>query len=97
MCSALRWPRVLSQSAASRRYADVGSAPGRHGSLGRRLQRVSDLAGKMRTSRSAVSSLERGEKLPNVLTLEIAARSLNVPAWLVLQLAEVKVFKSVQF
>jgi transcriptional regulator with XRE-family HTH domain len=51
----------------------------------------------MRTSRSAVSSLERGEKLPNVLTLEIAARSLNVPAWLVLQLAEVKVFKSVQF
>lgn len=49
------------------------------------------LAGKIRTSRSAISCLERGEKLPNVETLERVARALKVPVWLLLRLTEVEV------
>lgn len=42
MCVALPRARVLSKSPAPQRYSHLGSAPSRSGSLGRRLQRVSE-------------------------------------------------------
>lgn len=46
------------------------------------------LAQRLRTSRAAVSNLERGEKLPTIETLRRLAKSLEVPARVVLRLSE---------
>lgn len=66
--------------------------------LGRTLKMIrqakglsqSGLAEKMLTTRQTLSNLERGEKLPNVLTFERACKGLNVSPVTVLRLTEIE-------
>lgn len=47
------------------------------------------LAERAGTSRSAISNIERGQRLPNVVTLERMAKSLRVASWVLLKITEI--------
>lgn len=49
-----------------------------------------ELARRVKTSRAAISNMERGEKLPTVATLRRVAKSLDVPCSVLLRLAEME-------